>query len=181
MCESTKITRRDFVKKTVAAAAALTIVPRAVLGGPGFTAPSDELTNAVIGVGGMGSGHIDYEGSRLLAVCDVDSLHLAAALEFEGELNVHDTRCGKRDDLHLGLEVTAGLSVSARPQAQLDATGPAGHGLHTKRVRARAPCRLQLRDLMRPDRRDAQINTLHPCVRGAGQMQGERWPNDPLQ
>ncbi len=84
MCESTKITRRDFVKKTVAAAAALTIVPRAVLGGPGFTAPSDELTNAVIGVGGMGRGHLRYEGARLLAVCDVDRHHLAQALEMAG-------------------------------------------------------------------------------------------------
>jgi predicted dehydrogenase len=84
MCESTKITRRDFVKKTVAAAAALTIVPRAVLGGPGFTAPSDELTNAVIGVGGMGRGHLRYEGARLLAVCDVDRHHLAQALEIAG-------------------------------------------------------------------------------------------------
>ena len=84
MCESTKITRRDFVKKTVAAAAALTIVPRAVLGGPGFTAPSDELTNAVIGVGGMGRGHLRYEGARLLAVCDVDRYHLVQALEIAG-------------------------------------------------------------------------------------------------
>jgi len=84
MCESTKITRRDFVKKTVAAAAALTIVPRAVLGGPGFTAPSDELTNAVIGVGGMGRGHLRYEGARLLGVCDVDRHHLAQALEMAG-------------------------------------------------------------------------------------------------
>jgi predicted dehydrogenase len=84
MCESTKITRRDFVKKTVAAAAALTIVPRAVLGGQGFTAPSDELTNAVIGVGGMGRGHLRYEGARLLAVCDVDRHHLAQALEMAG-------------------------------------------------------------------------------------------------
>ncbi len=76
--------RRTFIKSAVAAAASITIVPRTVLGGTGFTAPSDELTKGIIGVGGMGSGHIDYEGSRLLAVCDVDSLHLAAALEKAG-------------------------------------------------------------------------------------------------
>jgi len=76
--------RRTFLKGAVAAAASVTIVPRTVLGGTGFTAPSDELTKGIIGVGGMGSGHIDYEGSRLLAVCDVDSQHLARALDKAG-------------------------------------------------------------------------------------------------
>jgi predicted dehydrogenase len=51
------------------------IVPRHVLGGSGYTAPSDRLTKAIIGVGGMGRGHIPYEGTRLLAVCDVDLNH----------------------------------------------------------------------------------------------------------
>jgi len=78
------ITRREFVKRSAVAAAALTIVPRSVLGGQGYTAPSDELTNAVIGVGGMGRGHLQYEGARLLAVCDVDTRHLARALEIAG-------------------------------------------------------------------------------------------------
>jgi predicted dehydrogenase len=68
----------------LAAAASLTIVPRRVLGGPGFTPPSDELTKAVIGVGGMGLGHLKYEGARLLAVCDVDAGHLKTALEAAG-------------------------------------------------------------------------------------------------
>ena len=63
--------RREFLKKTTAAAVAFTIIPRHVLG-EGFTAPSDQLTKGIIGVGGMGMGHIDYEGTRLLAVCDVD-------------------------------------------------------------------------------------------------------------
>ncbi len=42
------------MKTAVAAAAGFAIVPRLVLGGQGYTAPSDELTKAVIGVGGMG-------------------------------------------------------------------------------------------------------------------------------
>ena len=50
--------RRDFIRKSVLATAAFAIVPRHVLGGPGQTAPSDELTKAVIGVGGMGNGHL---------------------------------------------------------------------------------------------------------------------------
>jgi predicted dehydrogenase len=76
--------RRGFIKRAALAAAGLTIVPRRVLGGAGFTAPSDELTKAVIGVGGMGMGHLTYPGARLLAVCDVDASHLRGALEAAG-------------------------------------------------------------------------------------------------
>ena len=71
--------RRDFLKKSLVAAAGITIIPRHVLGN-GFLAPSDQLTKAIIGVGGMGQGHITYEGTRLLAVCDVDKNHLSSTL-----------------------------------------------------------------------------------------------------
>ena len=76
--------RRTFVKGATAATAGVTLVPRRVLGGQGYVPPSDELTKAIIGVGGMGQGHIEYEGSRLLAVCDVDDNHLAQAVEIAG-------------------------------------------------------------------------------------------------
>ena len=78
------LTRRKFLKKTLTASAGFTIVPRFVLGGAGFTSPSDELTKAVIGVGGMGLGHLKYPGAKLLAVCDVDENHLNRALEIGG-------------------------------------------------------------------------------------------------
>jgi len=77
-------TRRKFLKKTLAATAGFTIVPRFVLGGTGFVPPSDEPTKAVIGVGGMGRGHLNYPGAKLLAVCDVDENHLKRALEIGG-------------------------------------------------------------------------------------------------
>lgn len=57
------------------AAVAWTIIPRHVLGGPNFTAPSDQLTKGIIGTGVMGRGHLRYEG-RTIALCDVDSKHL---------------------------------------------------------------------------------------------------------
>lgn len=79
-----KITRRKFIKDTIKTAAVLTIVPRRILGGQDYIPPSDELTKAVIGVGGMGRAHLDYPGSRLLAVCDVDENHLKFALELAG-------------------------------------------------------------------------------------------------
>lgn len=66
--------RRDFIK-TLGGLAAFTIVPRHVLG-QGYIAPSDQLTKGIIGTGGMGRGHVNYAGTRLVAVCDVDDKHL---------------------------------------------------------------------------------------------------------
>ena len=49
------ISRRSFLKTGAVAAAGLTIVPGSVLGKSfGYTAPSDKLNIAGIGVGGMG-------------------------------------------------------------------------------------------------------------------------------
>lgn len=66
-------------------AAGFMIVPRHVLGGSGYAAPSDQLTKAIIGVGGMGRNHISYEGTRLLAICDVDQNHLQEVLARVGK------------------------------------------------------------------------------------------------
>jgi len=76
--------RRDFVKKVLIATAGITIIPRYVMGGANFIAPSDQLTKAVIGVGAMGQGHLTYEGTRLLAICDADAGHLSSTLEKVG-------------------------------------------------------------------------------------------------
>jgi len=71
--------RRDFIKKSLIGAAAFAIVPRHVLGGQGFLAPSDHLTKGIIGTGSMGRGHFQYAGTKTVAICDVDSRHLALA------------------------------------------------------------------------------------------------------
>lgn len=71
--------RRDFIKKAAIGIASFTILPRYVLGGTGFIAPSDRLTKAVIGVGSMGRGHFGYDGTQVVAICDVDTRHLAIA------------------------------------------------------------------------------------------------------
>lgn len=86
--------RRDFFKKSLIAAAGITIIPRHVLGGNGFIAPSDQLTKAIIGVGGMGQGHIAYEGTRVVAICDVDKNHLDTTLQKldKGTKAFHDFR-----------------------------------------------------------------------------------------
>ncbi len=77
--------RREFLKKSASALAGFTIVPRFVLGGKGYLAPSDQLTKAVIGVGSMGRGHFEYAGTRVVAVCDVDQNHLKKAVEMVGK------------------------------------------------------------------------------------------------
>jgi len=79
-------TRRNFLKTSFAAFATLNIVPRRLLGGAGYVAPSEMLTRAVIGTGGMGMGHVKSINTacKLLAVCDVDQHHLDAAVKEGG-------------------------------------------------------------------------------------------------
>jgi hypothetical protein len=73
---SNQIKRRDFVKNSIAASS-IFIVPRHVLGGVGYTSPSDQLGLAAIGAGGKGSSDIrnaSVDGrERVVALCDVDS------------------------------------------------------------------------------------------------------------
>ncbi|WP_425235579.1 Gfo/Idh/MocA family protein [Ulvibacterium sp.] len=67
--------RRSFIKKT-AIASSIFIVPRHVLGGPGYLAPSDRLNLAAIGAGGKGRSDImnaSVKGrEKVVALCDVD-------------------------------------------------------------------------------------------------------------
>jgi len=52
------LSRRKFLGTMATAAAGLTIIPRHVMGGKGYTAPSDMLNVAGIGVGSQGGGDI---------------------------------------------------------------------------------------------------------------------------
>ncbi|TFG45195.1 MAG: Gfo/Idh/MocA family oxidoreductase [Candidatus Brocadiia bacterium] len=67
------ISRRGFMKKTMSAAAAFTVVPSFVLGGPNHTAPSEKLNIAFIGCGGQGERNIrQFSNENIVAFCDVD-------------------------------------------------------------------------------------------------------------
>ena len=59
------LSRRKFLGRVGAVSAAVTIVPRHVLGGPGYTAPSDMVHVAGIGVGARGLADIT-------GICDSD-------------------------------------------------------------------------------------------------------------
>ncbi len=69
--------RRQFLKAALAAGTAFHIVPRHVLGGPGNTPPSEQLTRAIIGCGGISNSHLGMNYARIVAVCDVDSQRMA--------------------------------------------------------------------------------------------------------
>jgi len=70
--QDSMVSRRQFVKTTLGTAAALTIVPRHVLG-RGFQAPSDLVNVAVVGVTGMGASNTRAVMSQnIVALCDVD-------------------------------------------------------------------------------------------------------------
>jgi predicted dehydrogenase len=67
--------RRDFIKGAAGATALFSIVPRYVLGGPGFVPPSEKVNVAIIGAGGMGMRNtqalLNEPEARIAAVCDV--------------------------------------------------------------------------------------------------------------
>ncbi|MCA9734031.1 MAG: Gfo/Idh/MocA family oxidoreductase [Deferribacteres bacterium] len=73
------MSRRSFLTTSTVAAAAFAVVPRHVLGGPGYVAPSDRLNIACVGV--QGKGHSDINsvspGNNIVALCDVDEDRIA--------------------------------------------------------------------------------------------------------
>jgi len=78
-------TRRDFLKKSSLAMAGFYIVPRHVLGGKGFIAPSDKLNIAAIGCGGKGwsdiMGAYDSGRNNIAALCDIDDRQMKQSVE----------------------------------------------------------------------------------------------------
>ncbi|NNE77916.1 MAG: Gfo/Idh/MocA family oxidoreductase, partial [Pricia sp.] len=73
--KSSMASRRSFIKKG-AIASSIFIVPRHVLGGVGYMAPSDRLNLAAIGAGGKGTSDIKNASvngrEKVVALCDVD-------------------------------------------------------------------------------------------------------------
>src|SRR5512136_2804345 len=69
-----KIDRRTFIGTAATASVAFTILPRHVLGGPGYVAPSDKLTLGYIGCGTQGIREmiplLKDPGVQIVSVCD---------------------------------------------------------------------------------------------------------------
>lgn len=77
--------RRGFIKNSAIAAAGFIILPRHVMGGKGYIAPSDRLVVAGIGVGGKGQSDIAMfakSGKADIAyLCDVDDRRAATTVK----------------------------------------------------------------------------------------------------
>ena len=76
--------RRGFLASAAGAGLGFLIVPRHVLGGPGFLPPSERVNVAGIGVGGMGGGDVATHaknGANIVALCDVDEQRAAGSFQ----------------------------------------------------------------------------------------------------
>lgn len=78
-------TRRTFIKRCAAAAAGAFAAPaifdRGILGA---SSPNERVLTGHIGVGGMGSGHLNFFREACAAICDVDEDHLKRAARMVG-------------------------------------------------------------------------------------------------
>src|SRR5258705_1246426 len=72
--KNSPMNRRKFVEMTAASAIAFTILPRHVLGGKNYIAPSDKITLAYIGIGTQGIRELlpmlAVPQIQVVAVCD---------------------------------------------------------------------------------------------------------------
>jgi predicted dehydrogenase len=69
-----KMNRREFMGSAAASSIAFAVVPRQVLGGPNYVAPSEKVTVANIGCGTQGlremPGMLENQDVQIVAVCD---------------------------------------------------------------------------------------------------------------
>src|SRR4249919_2214508 len=91
------INRKEFIKNTALATAGFYIVPRSVLGGKGFVAPSDKLYIAAVGCGGEAENDIHHyatapnKNAVIAFLCDVDDRKAAPRRkEFPNAKFYHD-------------------------------------------------------------------------------------------
>ncbi|MFK7865509.1 MAG: Gfo/Idh/MocA family protein [Pseudohongiellaceae bacterium] len=89
--------RREFLK-TATGAAAFMIVPRHVLGGPAYVAPSDKINIAAVGAGGKGRSDIrSVSHENIYAICDIDDNRLSDTLNQEWAASFKDKTKTYRD------------------------------------------------------------------------------------
>ena len=118
-----KSTRRNFLVKTSTAAAAISVMPRHLLGGTRFVPPSETVNIVIVGVGGQGRtnvrGLFAQPDARIIAVADpVSSVSLEefyykgaggrtvvkAEIEKQYAAKTPGFRCAEYDDFRVMLE-----------------------------------------------------------------------------
>lgn len=85
---SSFLTRRHFLAKSAMAVAAVSVVPRHVLGGPKFVPPSEKVNIAMIGVGGQGRTNAEAlfreKDAQIIAVADPIEYHDLTPFYYKG-------------------------------------------------------------------------------------------------
>ena len=77
-----QISRRRFIGMSATAAGLFTIVPSFAVSGLGYTAPSDKLNIAGIGIGGKGRVNLNnMKSENIVALCDIDSEYAKGCFE----------------------------------------------------------------------------------------------------
>jgi predicted dehydrogenase len=83
------LTRRHFIGTTATAVAAFNLVPRHVLGGTKFVAPSEKVNLAIIGCGGQGRTNmrslIQHADAQIIAIADPIEHHNLDGYYYKGE------------------------------------------------------------------------------------------------
>ncbi|MDA3925867.1 MAG: Gfo/Idh/MocA family oxidoreductase [Kiritimatiellae bacterium] len=117
------ISRRGFIGTSLGAAAIFNIVPRHVLGGPNFVAPSEKVNIAVVGTGGQGRSNIRHlfnePEAQIIAVADpMESVNLdnfyfkgmggrkpvKAEIEKNYQKKTPNYKCAEYEDFRIMLE-----------------------------------------------------------------------------
>ncbi len=82
------LTRRQFISRTATTVAAFSVVPRHVLGGPKFVAPSEKINVAIVGCGGQGRTNVralfDHPDAQIIAVADPIESESLEAFYYKG-------------------------------------------------------------------------------------------------
>lgn len=100
------LSRRSFVG-SMAAAAGVMIVPRHVLGGTGFQAPSDTVNIACVGyVHGMGTSNLNNcaKVANIVALCDVDESEAARQSAARSKVHENFPKAPRYKDFRVMLE-----------------------------------------------------------------------------
>lgn len=85
------ISRKNSIRFSLSALSSTLIVGRHVLGGSGFTAPSERLNIACVGVGGIGNKmvRLAHKYDNVTALCDVDDARASQSYNLCGKSKRH--------------------------------------------------------------------------------------------
>jgi hypothetical protein len=126
MAMKVQLSRREFLKRSAAVAAAPYLVSAAALGRDGKVAPSEKIIMAGIGIGNRGSHDLNWmipePDVQFVAICD------AKKAQRQAVKNIIDTRYGNTD-CKMYSDIREFLALRTDVDAVLIATGDRWHAL----------------------------------------------------